>query len=275
MWKFSANDERFGEGLMDRKIEIGIISAVIALLFIVCLITIAASDNEGPVIKIDEGVQISFAEGEEKAVLLAGVTAYDKRDGDVTDTVIIESMFVSGDTLKVRYAAKDKHNNVTVSDKYREVAYTASGENGLSQGDNQEQPSDNISEEALGSDGEAQSYDNEGNVIPQGEDTGDNQEGSIVADYTAPIDKEAADATGIPVIRLTDNEVTIAEGANFQPLAYVAETYDDSGDVSRRIRVSNDYNTRVAGEYQVTFYVTDEDGNTSEPAVLILHVQGD
>lgn len=277
---------------MENKLEIGIIGAVVAVLLVVCIFTLITSDNTGPVIRVDESSQISYTEGQSKEVLLEGVTAYDEKDGDVTSSIRIESMFVSGDVLKVRYAAKDKHNNVTVYDKFREVTYipsdgtTAEQQNGedgnaSSQENNQsgEQPDQNQGEtvnnetdNAATSNLSEEPDTTEGQGDNNGEGT-DNQSGEQRADATAAIDKEAVDRSGIPAIRLTDNEVTIDAGTNFYAIGYVDETYDDAGDVSGRVRVTGDYDSDETGDYELEFFVTDSDGNVSESKFLTLHVR--
>lgn len=80
-------------------------------------------DKVGPVIHFagDElmtGVEVT------KEDLLNGVTAYDERDGDVTDTVLIESVsdFIGPGQRIITYAAFDTSHNVTK--KERKLIYT-------------------------------------------------------------------------------------------------------------------------------------------------------
>ena len=56
--------------------------------------------------------------------LLAGMTAHDNLDGDVTDTLVVasKSKFISKGVLRVNYAAFDNNNNVGTYS--REVTYT-------------------------------------------------------------------------------------------------------------------------------------------------------
>lgn len=62
--------------------------------------------------------------GTDTSLLLTGVTATDERDGDVTDTVTIESVIpnTDGTEASVIYVAKDSKNNVTK--ETRKVSYT-------------------------------------------------------------------------------------------------------------------------------------------------------
>lgn len=80
-------------------------------------------DKTGPVFQIENNlVQVSVKD-DEKA-LLKGLTATDAADGDVTDSVIVESIspFTGTGRRIVSYAAFDSDNHVTHAK--RELAYT-------------------------------------------------------------------------------------------------------------------------------------------------------
>lgn len=81
------------------------------------------SDFTAPVIHADsDSQQVSVSAGEED--LLAGMTAVDNLDGDVTNTLVVvsKSKFISKGTLRVNYAAFDKNNNVGIA--ARNLTYT-------------------------------------------------------------------------------------------------------------------------------------------------------
>lgn len=80
-------------------------------------------DPSGPVISVgDELVAVGIHDGEE--VLLAGVTALDKKDGDVTNSLIVEniSQFFGDDARTVTYAAFDSDGHISKATK--ELRYT-------------------------------------------------------------------------------------------------------------------------------------------------------
>lgn len=89
---------------------------------------------------------------------------------------------------------------------------------------------------------------------------------------TGDIDKDAADKTGIPVIKITSAEVSVKVNGVFTPMAYVKETYDAQGDVSGNVVTTTRYNTGEKGDYQVRYYVFDSEGNLSNPSIMTLHV---
>ena len=80
-------------------------------------------DHEPPVIsaELDE-IEVSTSATNED--LLAGITAYDAYDGDVTSSLVVVSKthFITGTTVKVNYAAFDSHKNVATYS--RRVTYT-------------------------------------------------------------------------------------------------------------------------------------------------------
>lgn len=86
-------------------------------------ISFRSNDTVGPNIEMDE-TQIEVSVHDPKVKLLAGMRATDARDGDVTDSLVIENIsdFVSKNTRTVTYAAFDKNNNV--SKVMRSMVYT-------------------------------------------------------------------------------------------------------------------------------------------------------
>lgn len=85
--------------------------------------SLANSDSVGPKIEMDQyTISVSSSATEEE--LLAGVTAADQKDGDVTDTLIVEKMgnFIENGRREITIAAFDSNNHITKSS--REVVYT-------------------------------------------------------------------------------------------------------------------------------------------------------
>lgn len=99
---------------MTMKKTITVIAAVLVIVLAVFSVYIVKKqDNTPPVINLPE-TDVVFMEGTDLSTLLNGVTATDKVDGDVSNSIIIEKTFVSDDLsqIHVYYAAKDKSNNV-------------------------------------------------------------------------------------------------------------------------------------------------------------------
>lgn len=85
--------------------------------------SLRANDTVGPNIEMDS-TQIEVSVDDLQLKLLRGMTATDARDGDVTDTLVIEDIsdFIDENTRTVTYAAFDKNNNVTKTT--RSMIYT-------------------------------------------------------------------------------------------------------------------------------------------------------
>lgn len=88
-------------------------------LFAVCIVlagyvvgTRMKMDKTGPEISFED--KISFQEDMDEEDLLKGVKAYDEIDGDVSDSLTVESVYPVDDTkVVVVYVAMDSKNNIT------------------------------------------------------------------------------------------------------------------------------------------------------------------
>lgn len=71
-------------------------------------------DSIKPEITISGTIAYDGTQSDEE--LLKNVVANDKKDGDVTDTLVVKSIIIlsSGKEAKITYAAKDRSNNVAI-----------------------------------------------------------------------------------------------------------------------------------------------------------------
>lgn len=108
---------------MEKIVSTLVLLGALALFGRYSLNQLRANDTVGPNIQMDD-TQIEVSVKDLKVKLLRGVTATDVRDGDVTDSLVIEniSTFVEENTRRVTYAAFDKNNNVTKAT--RSMVYT-------------------------------------------------------------------------------------------------------------------------------------------------------
>ncbi|MDF2544139.1 MAG: hypothetical protein K0S47_3857 [Herbinix sp.] len=100
-----------------KKIGLSIAGIIAFVLLGVTIVIYATEDKEGPEITFTTS-EFTYIEGSDTKELLQGVTATDAIDGNVSDTLIIESIIPLRDntTAKVIYAAKDRENHITKSD---------------------------------------------------------------------------------------------------------------------------------------------------------------
>ena len=87
------------------------------------LLDAARTDTNPPEIQVSQE-QLTLSVEDPKEMLLQGVTAKDRRDGDVTSTLVVERVMLTDKdgTLRVRYAAFDRAGNVSKAD--REARYS-------------------------------------------------------------------------------------------------------------------------------------------------------
>lgn len=97
--------------------------AAIALFVVYQINERSVLDNDGPVITMDSDT-IEISVWDDNDMILSGVTAYDDRDGDTTELLVVEKVtnFMESGRRQATIAAFDKAGNVTK--KQRQVLYT-------------------------------------------------------------------------------------------------------------------------------------------------------
>ena len=208
---------------------------------------VVTDDRKGPEIELPADGDVTYEEGSDTASLLEGVTATDEKDGDVTDSLMIENIFPNDDhtSASVVYAAKDSHNNV--SKATRRVNYKAAAE---------DTPAENES-------------------APAAEEPQQNDAEGTKNETDAQMEIEALPAES-PKLYLNTYEVTVEAGNDLDKTSYIKEMTDDADSqesLFNQIEIDGDVDTAVPGDYTLTYHVTDSDGNRSNAAVLTVHVQ--
>lgn len=248
----------------------GILAGLIVLwlvLFAGTAAVMVTSDRKGPEIAVPSGADVTYEEGSDTALLLEGVTATDDRDGDVTDSVVIENIFPNDDRTgaSVIYAAKDSHNNVTKVT--RRVNYKAAGDVTA--------PEENT--EAEGSDAApAENAEAEGSdAAPAAEEAQQNDTEGVKNEANAKMEIEALPSKS-PRMYLNTYETTVKAGSELDKISYIKEITDDADSqetLFTEIQVDGEVDTATPGDYTLTYHVTDSNGNQSNMAVLTVHVQ--
>ena len=92
---------------MDIKKLVFIIGGIDIVLLAVCLFLYLGKDRTAPVISFGENLA-SYEEGMDEELLLQGVTAMDDKDGDVSDSLLVEKIAgTNGKEVIVTYVARD------------------------------------------------------------------------------------------------------------------------------------------------------------------------
>lgn len=220
-----------------KPIIIGL-AVLAALLLVRGYIKLSKVDQSGPVISYS-GDAITYTDGEEYSNLLQGVTAVDKRDGDVSDTLIVEKVHTDEKEKKatITYAAVDRSNNLTK--KNRTVNYDQSNS---TKPTNTQKPS-----------------------------------GTEEPSQTANATPTPAMVVGTaPILYLKTNEITVKKGEKLDIGEFVAHIIDDKDSEEKmltEIKTIGVFNTKQKGTYEIALYVIDSDKNKSNVESVTLNVE--
>lgn len=256
---------------------------VVALLILLCIGLGAGffainymADREGPEITFGDA-NIVYKDNMNKEKLLKDVQAIDKKDGDVSDSLVVDSVYTDEEAgvATVVYVARDTHNNV--SKIQRKIEYHASSK---AHGEDSDEDEDKKEEKEDAAESED---DSDVQDKPEQEENTPDKEEEVSKELTdeEKFEKEneekiAALPAGAPKVYLTQYAVKIKPGEAFDPLSYVKEIADDADEAFalwRVIQIQGDYDVNTPGNYELNYYVVDSSQNQSNVAVLRLVVE--
>lgn len=242
------------------------------------------SDRTAPEISF-EGT-LKYTDGMTEEEMLSDVSAVDEHDGDVSDSLTVESVIVNqaDQTVVVRYAARDSHNNVAKKSRTFE---TGDGTASISDAADSKDDIGNAGHTAAGGfeqktsgtkkkEKESEETTPGGTESTQSESSGEDMTESETEMSLEPETETEITAPGAPHIKLTENHAQIKVGDSFDPLLYVAaveDDYDNKYTLWRDIQISGEYDVNKPGVYDFSFYVTDSSGNVSNHAKFRLTVR--
>lgn len=260
----------------------------IALMIVVCLgltgvmaFLRLTEDRKAPEIHFQDN-EITYVQGEDYEELLLGVTATDNKDGDVTDSLVVESVYPNddGNTATIVYVARDSSNNIAKANKIVKYQMNSSKET--------QTDSDSVSDTGSDSTKEATAT----NPIPspgptqnsgeQNAGASDDAQNQLSEENGSEEDSEEDSEdddlpAGSPRIKLSKSRVTISRGDSVNRISFVESVTDDKDDKNtlwRRIEITGDeFDRNTPGTYEQIYYVIDTDGNKSNEAKLTIVVQ--
>lgn len=99
---------------MEKKRTISILVGSVIILSIIFVILNIQEDRTPPIINTQYSVK-TYYHGMKEEELIKGIKAYDERDKNVSDTIIVDSIVIANDkkTAVIIYAAKDNSNNIS------------------------------------------------------------------------------------------------------------------------------------------------------------------
>lgn len=215
---------------------------------------------------------------------LTSVTANDKEDGDITDRVIVVKNTVNTEVVgdyEVTYQVTDRHGlttekTITVHVTHTNVAPTIQAEDVIISKD---ADFDVLSEVSAfdAEDGDLthaiKVIKNEVNMAVAGvyevtyqvtDSNGETVEKTITVTVTH--------TNVAPTIHAED--VVIRKDADFDVLSKVSASDEEDGDITNQIKVTNNtVDMTTSGIYEVTYQVTDSDGETTEKTVKVTVIE--
>ena len=280
---------------------IGICIADLVLL-VVCAFLYLRQDRTAPVISFGEN-DIVYTEDMDLSLLLNGITATDNKDGDVTDTLLIEKISdtARGDVI-VTYAALDSANNVAKASRIfpaktqpgrRESVRPVSEETDTApepetetetqtaseddrqdgQGDDGEHQDDQAPQ-----DGQADGNDNQDDQARRDEEPDNKPNEDRQNDAGADMDpEESPRENAAPVLRLKKETLTVkagVESVNWNDcIRSLSDDKDSREQLFSNLVMEGNVDLNIPGEYPVTIYTKDSEGMESERKTVVVRVE--
>lgn len=240
-------------------------------------------DKTLPKITIDKDVIKVKTNAKEKD-LLKGVSAFDEKDGDITDKVIVESIskFYEPGVCKVKYAVCDSDSHVaTASRKIQYIGYTS--------------PKFSLNRSLLFRLGERINLSSivEATDVIEGDITKNvivvssdyksgqvgtfhvemktsNEKGDIVT-LTVPMIVEEIDVSA-PNITLKQNLLYKKAGKSINPEDYIESIENEIGETisGATVTIESNVNYKKPGVYTVRYYVTDSKGRVGQAMMNVV-----
>lgn len=249
---------------MEAKKIVAVIGAVDVVLLVICLVLYLGKDRRGPEIFFDEENQVVYEEGMDESLLLQGVTAVDEKDGDVSDSLLVEKVTgTSGREVIVTYVARDGANNVGKASRAFEVMDSYGG--GVEPAEEDVFGTEWMSGTETSAENETESREEDGSAeVEKGQEEsqieGNNGEGPIGAN---------------PILVLNADVIETKKGTapNWnEVIETMSDDKDDYNTLYNNLKLEGQVKLNEEGEYPVTLYTVDSDGNRSEVRAIIVKV---
>ena len=269
------------------RLVVSLIFVVTTALYAYFLVTEKIKNDETlPVITLKEEV-LEVDIDATKEDLLSGVTAFDEKDGDLTDRVIVESVsnFIEPGLCRVTYAVCDNNNHVaTATRKIRYKGYTS--------------PKFTLSEDlcyslyerldvskAIGA-VDCIEGDISTNIVISSEDYTSSIEG--VFNIQATVTNRKGDSSTItvpliiedrslsaPTIELKEFLVYSKPNKKIDFKKYLDSAKDSRGnDLTKDVTIETNIDVSKEGSYTVHYYVTDKNGVVGHSVLTVIIADG-
>lgn len=279
--------------MKQEKIGVIIITVLNIILIAVCVFFYLRLDRTAPKLEFQSSDAV-YREVMNREELMAGITAYDDRDGDITERIVIEKIIENREdnTAVIFYAASDKSGNVAkasrvfpavytdcndenISDQFMEAGIDAElSESSLSENSVEEQENEEMTETPTSDPSESPSA----SPTPEPEETTEpTEEPEPTPEQTPEPVREVKPTANpsAPVLSLKQSEIKVNAGEGPAWVNVIGTLKDDKDNYEtlfNNLHVSK-YDGNKAGSYQVKVYVEDSDGNRSNEVPVTIVVK--
>ncbi|MBC1976680.1 DUF5011 domain-containing protein [Listeria booriae] len=237
-------------------------------------ITVTVTSNDAPVIVASDQ---TIKKGKAFDVM-AGVSASDLEDGDVTSGITVTANDVDTNTVgsyHVTYSVTDSDNNTTT--KTITVTITSNDAPTFTTSDVYLKVGDKFNPYAGITASDTEDGDLTDRIDIESSDVDMTQAGTYAVEYSVTdSDNNTTKITRHVYVRTNDKPVihasdqTFKAGASFNPLAGMSASDTEDGDITANVTITaNDVDANQAGTYHVTYSVTDSDDNTTTKTITI------
>ncbi|MBC2116990.1 immunoglobulin-like domain-containing protein [Listeria booriae] len=237
-------------------------------------ITVTVTSNDAPVIVASDQ---TIKKGKAFDVM-AGVSASDLEDGNVTSGITVTANDVDTNTVgtyHVTYSVTDSDGNTTT--KIITVTITSNDAPTFTTSDVYLKVGDKFNPYAGITASDTEDGDLTDRIDIESSDVDMTQAGTYAVEYSVTdSDNNTTKITRHVYVRTNDKPVihasdqTFKAGASFDPLAGMSASDTEDGDITANVTITaNDVDANQAGTYHVTYSVTDSDDNTTTKTITI------
>jgi hypothetical protein len=239
-------------------------------------------DRTVPVITMaKDTLVVSVKDSNEK--LLEGVTAFDEKDGDLTDDVIVESVsrFVDDGVCKVTYAVCDSNNHVAnatrkvvyhdyhppVFSLSKSLCYSLYEQVDIKSALHVTDCFDGTLDDSMVI--TSPNYVNSAEGVYTIEATVTNSKGDV-SSVSLPMVVENRGFSA-PTIELKEYLVYMDRGEVLYPKEFISSATDIDGvNLKHKVKIDTNINFNKEGTYMVHYYATDKSGNRGHSVMIVI-----
>ncbi|MBQ8878037.1 MAG: hypothetical protein IJ029_04855 [Lachnospiraceae bacterium] len=282
------------------KIITGILTIANIILVVLCLVFFLQADRKEPEFEFHE-TETVYREGMDVAKLLEGITAYDDADGDISNRIVLEKIIENEkeDNVVVYYAVSDKTGNVAKCSRVFPAVLLADSQKDAN---SDEQAAELLMEAGVSAELDDEEKKAEQTVDVEAVTETESEENAEAAATPTPTASPTSTATptptpeqetvqeqepavqqpaapavnpAAPVLTLNTTQIVVQRGVNppwVNSISVLKDDKDSYETLFQNIQISK-FNVNEPGNYPVTLYTEDSDGNRSATVSVTIVVK--